>query len=84
MNASRKLLQRQLKTLNKNPNGIFKCELANQNNIYEWTVYLKGPGETCYEGGIFKAKLVFPQNYPYEPPSMTFISDFWHPNGKYK
>eukprot|EP01080_Neovahlkampfia_damariscottae_P010962 gene10962-3670_t len=33
-----------------------------------------------FEGGVFKAKLEFPEDYPFQPPKMTFVSDFWHPN----
>jgi hypothetical protein len=35
------------------------------------------------EGGVFKAHLTFPREYPQKPPKMQFISDMWHPNSKY-
>jgi len=49
-------------------------------NIYKWRVYIAGPGDTCYHGGIFQAELDFPMDYPFSPPTMKFISEFWHPN----
>lgn len=39
-----------------------------------------GPPDTFYEGGLFKAHLYFPKEYPQKPPKMRFISEFWHPN----
>lgn len=35
------------------------------------------------EGGVFKAHLTFPREYPQKPPKMQFISEMWHPNSKY-
>jgi hypothetical protein len=35
------------------------------------------------EGGVFKAHLTFPREYPQKPPKMQFVSDMWHPNSKY-
>lgn len=35
------------------------------------------------EGGVFKAHLTFPKDYPLRPPKMKFITDIWHPNGRY-
>lgn len=35
------------------------------------------------EGGVFKAHLTFPKDYPLRPPKMKFITEIWHPNGKY-
>lgn len=35
------------------------------------------------EGGVFKAHLTFPKDYPLRPPKMKFITDIWHPNGMY-
>ena len=41
-----------------------------------------GPPDTLYEGGMFKAELKFPKEYPSLPPKLTFTSEIWHPNGK--
>lgn len=35
------------------------------------------------EGGLFKAKLSFPPDYPYMPPTMRFTSEMWHPNSMF-
>ncbi|CAN8064139.1 unnamed protein product [Agarophyton chilense] len=74
------LLMRQLKELNKNIDSGFSAGLVDDSNPFEWQVILNGPPDTLYEGGLFKAKLSFPPDYPYMPPTMRFISDMWHPN----
>ncbi|EFA81677.1 hypothetical protein PPL_05671 [Heterostelium album PN500] len=43
-------------------------------------VYLEGPKDTFYEGGVFQLLLTFPKDYPMSPPSLRFLSEFWHPN----
>lgn len=43
----------------------------------------RGPEGTCFEGGIFPAKLIFPPDYPLSPPKMQFICEMFHPNSKY-
>lgn len=78
--ASMKLLQNQLKQIMKEPSGFFHVELKDESNLFEWIVYISGPQGTPYEGGIFKALLTFPNYYPYEPPKLKFLSEFWHPN----
>lgn len=39
-----------------------------------------GPEGTCFEGGVFPAKLVFPPDYPLSPPKMKFTCEMFHPN----
>eukprot|EP00911_Craspedida_sp_UC1_P001620 UC1_evm1s1227 len=40
-----------------------------------------GAEGTHYEGGIFKAELTFPVEYPLLPPKMRFTNVLpWHPN----
>jgi len=34
------------------------------------------------EGGLFGATLDFPDDFPENPPVMTFVSDIFHPNGE--
>lgn len=74
------LLRRQLVELNKNPIELVSVGLKDENNVYEWDLMLMGPEATLYEGGFFKARLVFPNTFPSMPPDMYFVSDMWHPN----
>merc|ERR1719508_459542 len=48
--------------------------------MFLWEVALFGPPDTLYQGGYFKAHLKFPPDYPYNPPSVRFLSKVWHPN----
>jgi len=43
----------------------------------------RGPEGTCFEGGVFPAKLIFPSDYPLSPPKMSFTCDMFHPNSEY-
>ena len=54
--------------------------LGDDENIFHWEVMLVGPPDTLFEGGFFRAKLEFPNNFPSMPPKMTFLSEMWHPN----
>lgn len=40
----------------------------------------RGPSGTDYEGGLFRAVLTFPGDYPLNPPKMKFTTPLWHPN----
>jgi len=75
-----KLLANQLRSLLNEPVEGFMVELADEANLYEWRVWIEGPKDTCYDGGIFQLSLTFPKDYPMSPPELKFISDFWHPN----
>jgi len=77
--ASSKLLQNQFKKIQSEPVEGIAVEL-NNDNLYEWKVYIEGPKETFYDGGIFQLLMKFPNDYPMLPPVVSFISDFWHPN----
>uniref|UniRef100_A0A3P8WSE1 Ubiquitin-conjugating enzyme E2G 1b (UBC7 homolog, yeast) n=1 Tax=Cynoglossus semilaevis TaxID=244447 RepID=A0A3P8WSE1_CYNSE len=74
------LLRKQLAELNKNPVEGFSAGLINDDDIYQWEVVVMGPRDTLYEGGVFKATLFFPRDYPLKPPKMTFVTEIWHPN----
>ncbi|XP_047141780.1 ubiquitin-conjugating enzyme E2 G1 isoform X1 [Hydra vulgaris] len=74
------LLKRQLQELNKRPVEGFSAGLVDDENLLLWEVMVMGPPDSFYEGGFFKAHLIFPKEYPQKPPKMKFISEFWHPN----
>ena len=49
-------------------------------NPLEWAVYLKGPEQTPYQGGIFKIKVEFPDSYPIQAPKIQIVTKILHPN----
>ncbi|XP_055432840.1 ubiquitin-conjugating enzyme E2 G1 isoform X1 [Bubalus kerabau] len=69
-----------IEELNKNPVEGFSAGLIDDNDLYRWEVLIIGPPDTLYEGGVFKAHLTFPKDYPLRPPKMKFITEIWHPN----
>ncbi|ESP01503.1 hypothetical protein LOTGIDRAFT_225382 [Lottia gigantea] len=74
------LLRKQLKELNKHPVEGFSAGLIDDDDLYKWEVVILGPGDTIYEGGVFKAELTFPKEYPHRPPKMKFVTEMFHPN----
>lgn len=66
--------------LAKNPIDLVSVGLTDDSNLYDWEILIMGPDGTLYEGGFFKARLVFPKDFPNKPPKMTFQSEMWHPN----
>ncbi|CAM9449032.1 unnamed protein product, partial [Sphacelaria rigidula] len=68
--------------LNKNPPEGVSVGLTDDDNMFMWELLIVGPPDTLYEGGFFKAKLEFPKDFPNNPPTMTFISEMFHPNGE--
>ncbi len=50
------------------------------NNIRHWKGRIKGPIDTCYEGGVFDVDIIIPDDYPFKPPKMKFDTKIWHPN----
>lgn len=53
---------------------------AGQELLNEWDLFISGPDDTLYEGFELHARITFPPQYPYQPPSFQFISPIFHPN----
>jgi ubiquitin-conjugating enzyme E2 C len=49
-------------------------------NMFEWVGSIDGSKDTVYEGMAFKLKLVFPAQYPFKAPTVTFTTPIFHPN----
>uniref|UniRef100_A0A6B2LHB3 UBC core domain-containing protein n=1 Tax=Arcella intermedia TaxID=1963864 RepID=A0A6B2LHB3_9EUKA len=68
-----------LKEIQTEPiNGVY-VELID-NNLYKWKIFFEGTRDTVFAEGIYEATLEFPETYPDNPPVMTILSKFWHPN----
>lgn len=49
-------------------------------SLMQWEAVIMGPEETMWEGGIFKLKMVFSEEYPNKAPDVKFVNKIFHPN----
>jgi ubiquitin-conjugating enzyme (huntingtin interacting protein 2) len=41
---------------------------------------IRGPPDSPYADGTFELLFKMPNNYPWSPPSVRFLTKIWHPN----
>lgn len=73
--AIKRIVRKDIKELKENKLenlGIF-VEF-NEENLLEAKAMIIGPKDSVYEGGILFFKFVFPNNYPFSPPDVCYIS----------
>ncbi|KIM30140.1 hypothetical protein M408DRAFT_294209 [Serendipita vermifera MAFF 305830] len=69
---------RELAELQNNPiEGVTVVPL--EDNLLHWDVTIAGPPNSPYKGGTFKVKIIFPDNFPFKAPSLTFSTKVYHP-----
>ena len=79
--ASKRLFQ-EYKHLTQDPPDGITAGPVEEDDLFIWEALIECPEGTPYEGGIFPAELKFPKDYPLMPPTMKFLTDLWHPNGR--
>ena len=77
-----KRINHELKTIIKEPIDNIEYITEHEHDDFDniWYFYLYGPVDTVYNGGKFKLKIEFTNEYPYDPPIVTFMTKIYHPN----
>lgn len=71
-------LVRELNKMEKSPpQGI--CVTAEE-NFTNLKASIVGPSNSPYRNGIFDLKINVPDNYPFSPPTIRFLTKIYHPN----
>lgn len=73
-------IQRDLKSLLDDPIQNCKIKLDKNDLLTNWIISMDGPGDSIYEDKKIKLILAFNENYPFNPPTATFLSKIFHPN----
>ncbi|CEP16216.1 hypothetical protein [Parasitella parasitica] len=72
-------LQKEIMVLERDPPPGVNC-YPKDDDLTKLEAYIKGPPETPYEQGLFKLNVQIPNNYPFEPPQIRFLTRIYHPN----
>ncbi|TIB38730.1 hypothetical protein E3P86_01468 [Wallemia ichthyophaga] len=79
MDPRSKRILKEIKDCQLNDDTGILVEMVNE-NPYHLIGSFDGPDETPYQGGHFQVDIQVPDNYPFQPLKMKFITRVYHPN----
>jgi ubiquitin-conjugating enzyme E2 T len=72
-------LKREIDMLMKDPpEGVIVCQNENDADCFE--ARIRGPEESPFANGLFLVEMKAGPRYPFEPPSIRFLTQVYHPN----
>jgi len=77
--AATRRLTKELNDIRKSGSSVFKNIKVDESNILVWSGLLV-PESPPYNKGAFIIDIVFPAEYPFKPPKVSFRTKIYHPN----
>jgi ubiquitin-protein ligase len=66
---------------NSDPTNEAHCYFTEEiTNVTKFKVFMRGLKDTPYMGAIYEMMVNIPQNFPFEPPKISFVTKVYHPN----
>ncbi|KAI3372303.1 hypothetical protein L3Q82_022670 [Scortum barcoo] len=78
MAASRRLAK-ELEEIRKSGMKNFRNIQVEESNLLSWQGLIV-PDNPPYDKGAFRIEIIFPTEYPFKPPKITFKTKIYHPN----
>ncbi|OBA21147.1 ubiquitin carrier protein [Metschnikowia bicuspidata var. bicuspidata NRRL YB-4993] len=75
-----KRIAKELEECRQDTKSGVSLDLVNESDLTHLTGYFNGPPGTPYEKGVFKVDINIPNEYPFKPPVMRFLTKIYHPN----
>ena len=66
-------IKNEITELQKEDNEVYTV-MPDSENLRYWQAKLLGPADSPYEGGTFNLDIHFPNNYPFDPPTVRFTT----------
>jgi len=79
MNRVTNRIQREMATLQQNPTSGIMIYMK-EKSLKQLEAKITGKKGGVYEEGVFKISIQIPDRYPFEPPTVKFITPIYHPN----
>ncbi|XP_064392273.1 ubiquitin-conjugating enzyme E2 L5-like [Halichondria panicea] len=77
--AATRRLGKELDDIRKSSQQVFKNIEVDDSNILNWKGLIV-PDNPPFNKGAFKIEIIFPAEYPFKPPKITFKTQIYHPN----
>ncbi|XP_059919957.1 ubiquitin-conjugating enzyme E2 L3b [Gadus macrocephalus] len=77
--AATRRLAKELSEIRKSELKNFGSIQVDDTNILSWQGLIV-PDKPPYDKGAFRIEIIFPPEYPFKPPKITFKTKIYHPN----
>jgi ubiquitin-conjugating enzyme E2 N len=74
-----KRIVKETQRLTREPVLGLDFHVDSENERY-YHLFLEGPNDTPYEGGVFELEMYLPNPYPMRAPKVRFLTKIYHPN----